>query len=111
MGARPGTFLHNLSKMTATPLIIGIAGGSGSGKSTVAKNVLQALKVGSMAAIDMDGYYRDFSHLSLDERKVINWDHPEAFDWDLFLDHLARLARRQAIEKPIYDFVSHTRKP
>src|SRR6476620_4277393 len=97
--------------MTAQPLIIGIAGGSGSGKSTVAKNVIKALGAGSMCAVDMDGYYRNFAHLSLDERRVINWDHPDAFDWDLLIDHLTRLSRREAIEKPVYDFVTHTRRP
>jgi uridine kinase len=97
--------------MTAQPLIIGIAGGSGSGKSTVAKNVIKALGTGSMCAVDMDGYYRNFAQLSLDERKVINWDHPDAFDWDLLIDHLTRLSRREPIEKPVYDFVTHTRRP
>lgn len=96
--------------MTAQPLIIGIAGGSGSGKSTVARNVIKALGAGSMCAVDMDGYYRNFAHLSLDERKAINWDHPDAFDWDLLIDHLTRLSRREAIEKPVYDFVTHTRR-
>lgn len=96
--------------MTAGPLIIGIAGGSGSGKSTVARNVGRALHVGSMAAIDMDGYYRNFAHLPLEERKAINWDHPDAFDWDLLLEQLRSLAAREAIEKPIYDFVTHTRR-
>jgi uridine kinase len=96
--------------MTARPLIIGIAGGSGSGKTTVAKNVGRALSPGSMAAIDMDGYYKNFAHLPLDERKAINWDHPDAFDWDLFIQQMGLLAARQTIEKPIYDFVTHTRR-
>src|SRR5512140_3403491 len=95
--------------MSARPLIIGIA--AGSGKSTVARNVGRALHAGSMAAIDMDGYYKNFAHLPLDERKAINWDHPDAFDWDLLLEQLGRLASRQPIEKPIYDFVTHTRSP
>jgi uridine kinase len=95
--------------MTAQPLIIGIAGGSGSGKSTVARNVIKALGAGSMCAIDMDGYYRNFAHLPMEERKAVNWDHPDAFDWDLLIDHLSRLARREAIDKPVYDFVTHTR--
>lgn len=96
--------------MTARPLIIGIAGGSGSGKSTVARNVGHALRAGSMVAIDMDGYYKNFSHLPFEERKAINWDHPDAFDWALLLDHLGRLADRQPIDKPTYDFVTHTRR-
>ena len=95
--------------MIDRPLIIGIAGGSGSGKSTVARSVGGALRAGSMAAIDMDGYYRNFAHLPLEERRAINWDHPDAFDWDLLIDHLGRLAARQPIEKPVYDFVTHTR--
>jgi uridine kinase len=99
----------DLHSMTAQPLLIGIAGGSGSGKSTVARNVAHALGAGSMAAIDMDGYYRNFAHLSLEERKAINWDHPDAFDWDLFIVHLQRLAQRQGIDKPVYDFVTHAR--
>ena len=95
--------------MTAQPLIIGIAGGSGSGKSTVARNVIKALGAGSMCAIDMDGYYRNFAHLPLEERKTVNWDHPDAFDWELLVSHLTRLANRESIEKPVYDFVTHTR--
>ena len=91
------------------PLIIGIAGGSGSGKSTVARNVAQALSAVSVAFIDMDGYYRNFAHLPLDERRRINWDHPDAFDWDLLIDQLAALQRGEPVEKPEYDFVSHTR--
>jgi uridine kinase len=91
------------------PLIIGIAGGSGSGKSTVARNVAQALKTESLAAIDMDAYYRNFAHLSFDERKTVNWDHPDAFDWDVLVAQLGRLSRGEPIEKPVYDFVTHTR--
>jgi uridine kinase len=95
--------------MSARPLIIGIAGGSGSGKSTVARNVGRALGGGSMVAIDMDGYYRNFAHLPFEERKAINWDHPDAFDWDLFLEQLTSLGDRKPIQKPVYDFVTHTR--
>lgn len=91
------------------PLIIGIAGGSGSGKSTVARNVAQALSAVSVAFIDMDGYYRNFSHLPLDERRHINWDHPDAFDWDLLIGQLESLVHGDAVEKPEYDFVTHTR--
>src|SRR5436305_7231944 len=96
--------------MSLRPLIIGIAGGSGSGKSTVARNVGRALGAGSMAAVDMDGYYKNFAHLPFEERKTINWDHPDAFDWDLLLDHINRLANRQSIEKPVYDFATHKRR-
>ncbi|PYO76073.1 MAG: uridine kinase [Gemmatimonadetes bacterium] len=92
------------------PLIIGIAGGSGSGKSTVARNVAELLTTSSVAFIDMDAYYKNFPELSLDERRQLNWDHPDAFDYDLLFSHLDALSRRQAIEKPEYDFVTHLRR-
>ncbi len=91
------------------PLIIGIAGGSGSGKSTVAKKVADHLTTSSVAFIDMDAYYKNFSALTLDERRKLNWDHPDAFDYDLLCAHLGALARRESIDKPEYDFVSHLR--
>lgn len=91
------------------PLIIGIAGGTGSGKTTVARKIAEALPEASVAFLDMDGYYRDFSHLPIDERRRINWDHPEAFDLALFAIHLAQLARGESVEKPVYDFTQHVR--
>jgi uridine kinase len=91
------------------PLIIGVAGGSGSGKSTVARNVAQALHTESVAFIDMDAYYLNFAHLPLPERRKINWDHPDAFDWELLVGQLNRLAAGESIDKPVYDFVSHVR--
>jgi uridine kinase len=91
------------------PLIIGVAGGTGSGKSTVARNVAQALDTESVAFIDMDAYYLNFAHLPLPERRKINWDHPETFDWELLVGQLGRLSAGESIEKPVYDFVSHTR--
>jgi len=91
------------------PLIIGIAGGSGSGKSTVARKVAGALPSLSVAFIDMDAYYRNFTHITLDERRRVNWDHPDAFDFDLLKRHLSEPAERRAIDKPIYDFVTHLR--
>jgi uridine kinase len=97
------------------PLVIGIAGGTGSGKSTVARRVAEALTAGgaapSVAFVDMDAYYRHFDDLSMDERRRVNWDHPDAFDLDLFVDHLASLSRGEPIEKPVYDFVAHLRAP
>src|SRR3954469_4050492 len=94
-----------------SPLIIGIAGGSGSGKSTVARNVAELLTTPSVAFIDMDAYYKNFTRLSLDERRQLNWDHPDAFDYDLLCDHLESLSMRRSIAKPEYDFVSHLRLP
>jgi uridine kinase len=91
------------------PLVIGIAGGSGSGKSTVARNVARAITAASVAFIDMDAYYMNYAHLPIEERRKVNWDHPDAFDWELLVEQLSRLAEGHAIEKPVYDFVTHTR--
>lgn len=92
------------------PLIIGVVGGSGSGKTTVARAIQQAMDV-SAAFLDQDGYYKDLSHLTLDERKQVNFDHPDSIDADLLVTHLEQLARGEAIEKPTYDFTAHTRAP
>jgi len=93
------------------PLILGIAGGTGSGKSTVARKVAAALDASSVAFIDMDAYYNNYSHLPMEERRRINWDHPNSFDWDLLQSDLQDLAAGKSIEKPEYDFVSHLRRP
>lgn len=89
--------------------MIGIAGGTGSGKTTVARKVAEALSESSVAFLDMDGYYRNFAHLSMEERRKINWDHPDALDLDLFASHLEQLRRGETIEKPGYDFAMHLR--
>jgi uridine kinase len=95
--------------MPMKPLIIGVAGGSGSGKSTVARNVASALGEASVAFLDMDAYYLDHSHLPFEQRKTVNWDHPNAFDWDLLVRQLEDLSEGRAIEKPVYDFHAHVR--
>lgn len=91
------------------PLLIGIAGGTGSGKSTVARRVAEALHGVSVVSLDMDAYYRSLTHLSLEQRRHVNWDHPDAFDFDLLLAHLESLVARRGIDKPVYDYVSHLR--
>jgi uridine kinase len=91
------------------PLIIGIAGGSGSGKSTVARRIADALTPAKVAFIDMDAYYKHRSDLSIEERRKVNWDHPDAFDLDLLSAHLMALADGKALDKPVYDFVTHLR--
>ncbi len=92
------------------PLIIGIAGGTGSGKSTVARKVAEALGEASVAFIEMDSYYRDFSHLTRHElQHHVNWDHPDAFDVPLLASHLEALARGEAVEAPVYEFATHSR--
>lgn len=105
----PQLVTRGIFSLVSKPLIIGIAGGSGSGKSTVARNVADNLENLSVAFIDMDAYYRNFTELSIDERRRLNWDHPDAFDYGLLTDHLHRLSQREAIEKPVYDFVTHLR--
>jgi uridine kinase len=93
------------------PLIIGIAGGSGSGKTTVAENICQGIIEGKKALIiAQDSYYKDLSHLSFAEREKINFDHPSAFDNQLLLEHLNRLKNCEPISMPIYSFLRHIRK-
>lgn len=91
------------------PLIIGIAGGTGSGKSTVAQKVADSLPQASVAFIEMDSYYKDFHHLSMPDLEQVNWDHPDAFDWDLLVAHLSALSNGEAIECPLYEFATHSR--
>ncbi len=93
------------------PLLIGIAGGTGSGKSTVARNVASALGTSEVAFIEMDAYYRDLHEMPMDDRKRRNFDHPDAFDLDLLTANLARLAEGKAVEAPVYDFRAHLRAP
>jgi len=95
--------------MPMKPLIIGVAGGSGSGKSTVARNVAAALGNASAALLDMDAYYLDHAHLPIEERRTVNWDHPNAFDWELLVRQLTDLSEGRAIDKPVYDFHAHVR--
>lgn len=93
------------------PLIIGIAGGSGSGKTTIAKNIKSAFsKDERVVIIEMDSYYRDFSNLNLNQREHINYDSPDSIDFELLEKHLRDLKSNIAIEKPVYDFVIHLRK-
>jgi uridine kinase len=92
------------------PVFIGIAGGTGSGKSTVARAVFQSMPASSIAVIEQDSYYRDQSELSYEERVKTNYDHPLAFDNDLLIEHLKQLSEGQSVDKPIYDFEIHNRK-
>lgn len=90
--------------------IIGIAGGSASGKSTISKKLKEQFEnENSVTIIRQDDYYKDQSHLSMEQRVQTNYDHPFAFDNDLFIEHLNLLCEGTAIDKPTYDFVNHTR--
>lgn len=90
-------------------LVVGIAGGTASGKTTVARKLHEALETSGVAFIDQDSYYRDLSHLTFEERREVNFDHPDAFDTELLVKHLAALKAGQAVQKPIYDYVQSTR--
>ena len=92
------------------PLIIGITGGTGSGKSTVSKEIFKLIPEKKIAVIEQDSYYKDQSHLTFEERTKTNYDHPMAFDNELLIKHLKDLLDNKPIEKPIYDFEKHTRK-
>jgi uridine kinase len=89
--------------------MIGIAGGTGSGKSTVARRLAAALAGSSMAFVEMDSYYRNFTGRTMQELHRINWDHPDAFDLDLFVEHLDAMAAGQPVDKPVYDYSIHAR--
>lgn len=93
------------------PLLIGIAGGTGSGKTSVTRAILDALPVDVAAVLEHDSYYKDQSSLSFEERLKTNYDHPFAFDTPLLIQHLQELVAGEAIESPVYSFVQHTRLP
>lgn len=93
----------------SAPLVLGIAGGTASGKTTVARKIHEAF-ASRVAFIDQDSYYRPLDHLSLEQRREVNFDHPDAFDSDLLVEHVKSLKAGKAIEKPVYDFVTSTRQ-
>ena len=91
--------------------IIGIAGGTGSGKTTVVRKIVEALPGDEIALIPQDSYYNDTSHLTMEERRRINFDHPDAFDWDLLTHQIEQLRNGQAIEQPTYSYIESNRQP
>ncbi len=90
-------------------LIIGIAGGTGSGKTTVVRKIIQSLPPNEVAVLPQDSYYKDSSHLPLEERLQLNFDEPAAFDWDLLSTHIKMLKEGKTIEQPIYSYLTCTR--
>lgn len=90
-------------------LIIGIAGGTGSGKTTVVNQIIAELKNDEVDVISQDSYYQDTSHLSYDQRTKINFDHPKSIDFDLLVSHLKELKKGNSIQQPVYSFVQHNR--
>lgn len=95
--------------MGTKPVVIGVSGGSGSGKSSVSSRILETFEGLSVMLLQQDYYYKNQSDLPLEERLKTNYDHPLAFDNDLFYNHLVTLIEGGSIEKPIYDFTNHTR--
>jgi uridine kinase len=95
--------------MGRKPIVIGIAGGSGSGKTSVTKAIYEHFKGHSILMIEQDYYYKDQSHLPMEERLQTNYDHPLAFDNDLLIQHILQLLQYKSIEKPVYDYKLHTR--
>mgnify|MGYP001115230674 FL=1 len=91
------------------PLIIGVAGGTGSGKTTVASRILDRVGAEHITYIAHDAYYRDLSHLPERLRAQVNFDHPDALETELLVEHLKRLRDEEPVEIPIYDFTTHTR--
>ncbi len=90
-------------------LVIGIAGGTGSGKTTVVNQIVKEFNSDDVGIISQDSYYKDNGHLSLEERRKVNFDHPRSIDFDLLYKHLNELKKGQTIEQPVYSFVQHTR--
>jgi uridine kinase len=92
-------------------LTIGFAGGTASGKTTAARRLVERLADHPVAFLDQDSYYVDLGHLPLAERASFNFDHPDAFDTELFVAHLRELKQGRAVEKPVYSFTQHSRTP
>jgi uridine kinase len=90
-------------------LTVGVAGGSGSGKSTVVAALLDAVGRENVALLPHDAYYRPYSNLSLEERRLLNWDHPDRLETELLVRHLSQLVEGRAVERPVYDFSTYSR--
>lgn len=90
-------------------MIIGIAGGTGSGKTTVVRKIIESLPEGSVTVVSQDSYYKDSSHMPWEERRAQNFDEPRAFDWQLLYQHLALLREGKAVDEPVYDYTTCSR--
>ncbi len=90
-------------------MIIGICGGTGSGKTTIARSIVDAVSAQNVVLVEQDSYYRNLSDMPLDERHQANFDHPDSLDSDMLVNHILRLKQGLSIEMPLYDFATHTR--
>lgn len=91
-------------------MLIGIAGGTGSGKTTFVRKIVDGLPAGSVAVVPQDSYYKDLSHIPMERRRETNFDHPDAFEWDLFVEQIDELRQGRAIEQPVYSYVTSERR-
>ena len=91
-------------------VVIGVAGGTGSGKTTVSRTILNRIGRSAITHLQHDSYYRDFGHLSMEEREQVNYDHPDALETELLVEHLERLRAGEPVEVPSYDFTRHARR-
>ncbi len=91
-------------------LIIGIAGGTGSGKTTVVRKIIEKLPIGEVAVIPQDSYYRDSSHIPAEERQKINFDHPDSIEFELLIEHIKALKTNRSIQQPVYSYLTCTRQ-
>ena len=94
---------------TSRPMVIGVTGGSGSGKTTVSQDIIKRLAGESVVMVPQDAYYQDQSEKSMAERRMTNYDHPDSLDNELLISQLKQLLNRETIEQPIYDYTNHTR--
>src|SRR5579864_126075 len=95
--------------MSSSAFVIGICGGTGSGKTTITNRLSRELADSGVLVLQQDHYYKDLSHLPLEERSQHNFDHPNALDTELFIEHVKRLKEGKSIERPVYDFTQHRR--
>ena len=91
--------------------IIGIAGGTGSGKTTVVRKIAEALPPHYVTVVPLDSYYNDTTHMTEEERRAINFDHPDDFDWKLLIEHVKKLKAGEAVEQPTYSYIKCNRQP
>ncbi|MEO8522200.1 MAG: uridine kinase, partial [Acidobacteriota bacterium] len=99
------------SRGNAAPLVIGVAGGSGSGKTTVVRRIVDSLGDDAVTVLEHDRYYRDRNDLRLEERAALNYDHPDSLETDLLVDHVHQLRSGKSVQAPLYDFARHARQP
>lgn len=95
---------------TRHPIIVGVAGGSGSGKTTVVQSLVEGVVGDSVSLIHHDSYYREFSGMAFEDREKVNFDHPDSLETELLVDHLRKLAKGETVDVPVYDFTTHRRK-